>query len=58
MKAAGLFCIGYDSLHSKLQDLSEADMIVHYFEELDYEKVKHLISTPLGACAQDGAEIT
>lgn len=41
-KAAGLFCIGYDSPHSKLQDLSHADRIIRYFSELDFEKVKAL----------------
>jgi len=41
-KAAGLFCIGYDSVHSKLQDLSEADLVIAHFDELDYEKVKNL----------------
>lgn len=38
-KAAGLYCIGYDSEHSKLQDLSEADQIVRHFDELDFEKI-------------------
>lgn len=41
-KAAGLFCIGYDSFHSKLQDLSAADMVIRHFEELNYEKVRGL----------------
>ncbi len=38
-KAAGLFCIGYDSIHSKMQDLSEADLVIRDFSELDFEKV-------------------
>jgi HAD superfamily hydrolase (TIGR01509 family) len=33
-KAASLFCIGYDSPHSKLQDYSEADVVVQEFHEL------------------------
>ncbi len=41
-KAAGIFCIGYNSEHSKLQDLSEADLVIQHFDELNYEKVKHL----------------
>ena len=41
-KAAGIYCIGYKSLHSKLQDLSEADKIIGHFDELDYEKIVHL----------------
>lgn len=38
-KAAGLFCIGYDSIHSKMQDLSEADVVIRDFSELSFEKV-------------------
>lgn len=38
-KAAGLYCIGYDSEHSKLQDLSEADTIVRHFGELSYASI-------------------
>ena len=35
-KAAGIYCIGYNSIHSKLQDLSKADTIINHFNELDY----------------------
>jgi HAD superfamily hydrolase (TIGR01509 family) len=38
-KAAGIFCIGYDSIHSKNQDLSLADMVITHFDELNYDKV-------------------
>ena len=38
-KAAGLFCIGYDSIHSKMQDLSETDVVIRDFSELSFEKV-------------------
>lgn len=38
-KAAGIFCIGYNSLHSKLQDLSKADVIINHFDELSFEKL-------------------
>ena len=41
-KAAGIFCIGYDSVHSKLQDLSAADMIIRHFDELDAKKIRNL----------------
>lgn len=41
-KSAGIFCIGYDSIHSKMQDLSEADMVIREFTELDFEKIKDL----------------
>ena len=38
-KAAGIFCIGYNSFHSKDQDLSLADIIVNHFDKLNYEIV-------------------
>jgi HAD superfamily hydrolase (TIGR01509 family) len=41
-KAAGIYCVGYNSVHSKLQDLSEADLIVNHFNELNFEKVSRL----------------
>lgn len=40
--AAGIFCIGYNSEHSKLQDLSKANLIINHFNELTAEKIKHL----------------
>ncbi len=41
-KAAGIFCVGYNSFHSKLQDLSEADVVVNHFDELSFERVRGL----------------
>lgn len=41
-KAAGIFCVGYNSVNSKLQDLSEADMVIQHFKELDFKKVQNL----------------
>ncbi|RTY95043.1 HAD family phosphatase [Flavobacterium sp. GT3R68] len=41
-KAAGLFCIGYDSHHSKAQDLSEADKIISDFEEVNFQTITKL----------------
>jgi HAD superfamily hydrolase (TIGR01509 family) len=38
-KAAGILCIGYNSFHSKDQDLTLADFIVNHFDELNFEKV-------------------
>jgi HAD superfamily hydrolase (TIGR01509 family) len=38
--AAGVYCIAYDSEHSKLQDLSEADEIVRHFDELSFERIR------------------
>ncbi len=40
--AAGIYCVGYDSFHSKDQDLSKANVIVRHFNELDFCKVRDL----------------
>ncbi len=40
--AANIYCIGYDSLHSKYQDLSKANTIVRHFNELNAKIVKGL----------------
>lgn len=41
-KAANIFCIGYDSLHSKHQDYSEADLVITDFNEISFEKIEKL----------------
>ncbi len=41
-KAAGLFCVGYDSMHSKDQDLSSADLIINHFDILNLENVRNI----------------
>jgi len=38
-KAAGIYCVGYKSLHSKLQDYGEADVVIADFTELNFEKI-------------------
>lgn len=40
--SAGIFCVGYDSFHSKDQDLSKANIVIRNFNELNYEKVRDL----------------
>ena len=40
--AAGIFCIGYNSEHSKLQDLSTADMVIQHFNELNFQRIQSL----------------
>ncbi|MEO8515244.1 MAG: HAD family hydrolase [Flavobacterium sp.] len=39
-KSAGIYCIGYDSVNSKLQDYSLADKVISHFNELNFEKIK------------------
>ncbi|WP_426492723.1 HAD family hydrolase [Hymenobacter sp. 102] len=41
-KAAGIYCIGYSSAHSPLQDLSHADLVVAHFDELTAERIAAL----------------
>ena len=41
--SAGIFCVGYNSFHSKDQDLSQANTIVQHFNELNFEKIRDLI---------------
>jgi HAD superfamily hydrolase (TIGR01509 family) len=41
-KAAGIYCIGYDSENSKMQDLSLADSVIRHFDELNYQKIRNL----------------
>ncbi|MFV8326535.1 HAD family hydrolase [Flavobacterium sp. ZS1P14] len=43
-KAAGIFCVGYNSVHSKDQDLSEADLVINHFNELGFDEVKNIDS--------------
>ena len=38
--AAGIYCIGYDSANSKLQDYSKADRVISHFNELSFEKIR------------------
>jgi HAD superfamily hydrolase (TIGR01509 family) len=40
--AAGIYCVGYNSLHSKLQDLSTADKVIQRFDELDFTTIRNL----------------
>jgi HAD superfamily hydrolase (TIGR01509 family) len=41
-KAAGIYCIGYDSVNSKFQDYSQADRVIAHFSELNAGIIKEL----------------
>ena len=41
-KAAGIYCVGYESVNSKLQDYSLADLVISHFNELNFEIIKGL----------------
>jgi len=40
--AAEIFCVGYNSINSKYQDLSLADVVIQDFSEINFEKIKYL----------------
>lgn len=40
--SAGIFCIGYDSFNSKLQDYNLANLKIQHFDELSFEKIRDL----------------
>lgn len=42
-KAAGIYCVAYNSKHSHDQDYSLADLVVGNFKELVFEKVGELV---------------
>lgn len=41
-KAAGIYCVGYKSEESRLQDFSLADKVINHFDELDADIIKNL----------------
>jgi len=43
-KAAGIFCVGFDSFHSKNQDYSKADMVISDFNAISFEKISGIIN--------------
>ena len=42
-KAAGIYCIGYDSENSKLQDYTKADKVISHFSELSFDVLKAIV---------------
>ncbi|MDO5981206.1 HAD family hydrolase [Flavivirga spongiicola] len=42
-KAADIFCVGFDSFHSKNQDYSTADMIITDFKDIAFNKINTLV---------------
>lgn len=41
-KAAGIYCVGYDSFHSKMQDYSLANKVISDFKELSYNTILNI----------------
>lgn len=44
-KAAGIYCAGYDSFHSKDQDYSLADVVVSDFKKVAYARISLVFET-------------
>ncbi|MGV9003690.1 HAD family hydrolase [Flavobacterium sp.] len=42
-KAANIYCIGYDSVNSALQDYSLADEVISDFKTLSFDKIKNIM---------------
>jgi len=42
-KAAGIYCVGYDSFHSKNQNYSQADMVISNFKDIAYNKINKVL---------------
>jgi beta-phosphoglucomutase len=38
-KAAHIFCVGYQSVNSKNQDYSAADLVISHFNEIEFDKI-------------------
>lgn len=41
--AAGIYCVGYDSVNSKMQDYSTADTVISHFSELNFEVIRNIV---------------
>lgn len=41
-KSAGIYCIAYDSVNSKMQDYSKADEVISHFSELTYKRIANI----------------
>ncbi|NQZ78426.1 MAG: HAD family phosphatase [Ekhidna sp.] len=42
-KGAGLYCVAFDSVHTKKQDYSKADRIISNFNEISFDRITKLI---------------
>jgi len=48
-KSAGIYCVGFDSEHSKNQDYSKADLVINDFEEIPFEKMTKVFENRVGS---------
>ena len=45
-KAANIYCVGYNSIHSKNQDYSQANMEIQDFQEISYDVIQKQFLAP------------
>ena len=43
-KSAEIFCVGYDSFHSKNQDYSKANLVITDFTEISFDKISTILN--------------
>lgn len=43
-KSANIYCVGYNSVHSKNQDYSRADVVIQDFSEISYDLIQKYFS--------------
>lgn len=43
-KAANIYCVGYNSIHSKNQDYSEANLVIQDFNEISFDVIQKYFS--------------
>ncbi|MBC3758788.1 HAD family phosphatase [Hyunsoonleella sp. SJ7] len=43
-KSAGIYCVGYDSFHSKNQDYSKADQVITDFKDIYFDKISSVFN--------------
>ena len=41
--AAGIYCVGFDSFHSKNQDYTKADLVIKKLNQISFKKIKRLV---------------
>jgi len=45
--AAGIYCIGFDSFHSKNQDYSKADLVIDDLSQISFKKIDNIFQSSI-----------
>ena len=43
--SAGIYCVGFNSYHSKNQDYTNADLTIQKLNQISFNKIKHLFKS-------------